>query len=78
MVTVRFNTIAGWPGPRWLRKWLACFGPRPRFQPVGERDWFHEPRDRFVRFFTALPLVVCMPDERSVEYEHACFRRLRT
>ncbi len=77
VVTVIFDAIAEWPWPRALRRLLGRVGLRPRFLPVGERDWFHGPRDRFVRFFTTPPLVVYMPDERGVEYEHTCFRRLQ-
>jgi hypothetical protein len=45
--------------------------------PVGDRDWFHDPPDRFFRFFTTPPVTVYMPNESGVEYEHTCFRRLQ-
>ncbi|MBI5514285.1 MAG: hypothetical protein HY909_10980 [Deltaproteobacteria bacterium] len=77
LVTVLLASIADWPWPRRLRRLLARAGLRPRWLPVGDRDWFHEPQDRFIRFFTTPPLTVYMPDERGVAYEHTCFRRLQ-
>jgi hypothetical protein len=71
----RFADIAAWPRPRRLWRWLARLGWRPRWLPVGERDWFHAPPDRFIRFFTSPPVVVYMPDEVGVEYGNTVFRR---
>jgi hypothetical protein len=71
-VTIYLDDIAEWPRPRWLRRLR-----RPRFLPVGARDWFHDPSDRFFRFFTTPPITVYMPDEKGVEYDRTCFRRLQ-
>jgi hypothetical protein len=65
-VVIRFEDIARWPRPRWLWKLAWRFFRRPRWLPVGDRDWFHAPADRFFRFFTEPPLTVYMPlDEPS-------------
>jgi hypothetical protein len=71
-VTIRLDDVAEWPRPRWL--WRLG---RPRFLRVGERHWFHDPPDRFFRFFTTPPITVYMPDESGVEYEATVFRRLQ-
>ena len=69
---IRLDDIAEWPRPRWL--WRLR---RPRFLPVGERNWFRDPPDRFFRFFTKPLITVYMPDEKGVEYGATCFRRLQ-
>jgi hypothetical protein len=74
-VVFRLEDIAEWPGPRWLRRLLSRLGWRPRWLPVGERDWFHASPDRFIRFFTSPRIVVYMPDETGVEYPYTVFRR---
>jgi hypothetical protein len=71
-VVIRLDDIAQWPPPRWL--WRLR---RPRFLPVGERNWFRDPPDRFFRFFTRPPITVYMPDGKGVEYGDTCFRRLK-
>ena len=76
-VTIRFGAIAAWPRPAWLWRLLARLGWRPRWLPVGERDWFHAPPDRFIRFFSSPPLTLYMPDERGVPYPQTVFRRLQ-
>jgi hypothetical protein len=64
-VTVRFDAIAEWPRPAWLWRLLARLGWRPRWLPVGERD------------FCPTPLTLYMPDERGVPYPETVFRRLQ-
>jgi hypothetical protein len=71
-VVIRLDEIAAWPRPRWL--WRLR---RPCFLPVGERNWFRAPPDRFFRFFTGPPITVYMPDKKGVEYGATCFRRLQ-
>src|SRR5687768_7714855 len=63
LTVVRFDDIARWPRPRWLRRALARLGWRPAWLPVADRDWFHPPAERFFAFYTTPPLVVYMPDE---------------
>jgi len=58
-----FADIAAWPCPAFLWRRLARLGWRPRWLPVGERDWFHPPSERFFRFHTRPPIVVYLPDE---------------
>jgi len=71
----RLENIAAWPRPRWLWRLLVRLGCRPRWLPVGERDWFHAPSERFLRFFSSPPAVVYMPDEAGVKYPDTVFRR---
>ena len=65
VVTHRFADIARWPSPRLLWKLLCRIGLRPRWLPVGDRDWFHEPADMFFRFYTVPRLKVYMPRDES-------------
>src|SRR6185295_14151762 len=52
-VVIRFDDIAKWPRPAWLWRFFVRIGWCRKWVPVGERDWFHPPRDRFFRFFTS-------------------------
>src|SRR5436189_5123338 len=61
VVTHHFMDIARWPGPRWICKTLYRAGVRPRWLPVADRDWFHEPPDMFFEFYTRPRLKVFMP-----------------
>ncbi len=75
--SVSFAEIAHWPRPVRLRRWLARLGWRPRWLPVGERDWFHPPSERFFRFFTRPPIVVYLADEpRDMDYGSTLFGRI--
>src|SRR5262245_26759637 len=45
---------------------------------VANRDWFHEPQDRYFEWFTMPRLKTCMPtDEVSESYSHTCFHQIR-
>jgi hypothetical protein len=73
-----FAEMVEWPRPAWFWRLLARLGWRQRFLPVGERDWFHPPADRFFRFFTSPRVVVYMPDEPAdTSYGDTCFRRVQ-
>jgi hypothetical protein len=76
-VVVHWADIAYWPRPRGLWRRLARLGWKPKWLPIGDRDWFHAPADRFFRFYTDPPLTIYMPDETGVEYHDTCFRRLQ-
>src|SRR5713101_9280566 len=77
-VAFRFSDIAEWPRPAWLWRRLARLGWSRRWFPVGERDWFHSPAERFFRFFTTPPLVIYMPDEPvGTPYGSTSFRRVQ-
>ncbi len=74
----RFADIAEWPRPAFLWRWLARLGWRPRWPPVGERDWFHPPSERFFNFFTRPRIVVYLPDEPpEMDYGSTLFRRVQ-
>jgi hypothetical protein len=78
VVTHRFADIALWPAPALLWKLLYRFGVKPRWLPVADRDWFHEPADMFFTFYTKPPLKVCMPlDESKEDYGSSYFVRVR-
>jgi hypothetical protein len=77
-VSFRFADIAEWPRPAFLWRWLARLGWRPSRLPVGERDWFHPPSERFFRFSTQPRIVVSMPDEPAeTSYGSTLFRRVQ-
>ena len=72
-----FAEMAQCPRPAWLWCLLARLRWRQPFLPVGERDWFRPPTDRFFRFFTTR-IVVYMPDEPAeTSYGDAWFRRVQ-
>jgi hypothetical protein len=74
----RFADIASWRQPAPLWRWLFRMGWRQRWLPVGERDWFHPPSERFFRFYTRPPIVVFMPDEpRETNYGDTLFFRVQ-
>jgi len=76
-VRVRFADIARWPRPALLRRLASCYKWRPKWFPVGDRDWFHPHRDRCFRFYTDPPLVVFLTDEdESIGYGETLFRRV--
>ena len=57
---------------------LARAGLRPRWLPVGERDWFKAKSERFFRFYTWPPIVVYMPEEPAeADYGSTLFRRVQ-
>lgn len=77
-IVIRFADIAEWPRPRWLWRVLARFGRPPSWLPVGERDWFHPPPDRFIRFFSNPRIVVYMAAEpEDVNYAETLFYRVK-
>jgi hypothetical protein len=67
-VSIKFTAIAKWPRPQWLWKGLALLGKRPSWLPVGDRDWFHPPPDRFFIFYTTPKLVIYMPSDEPEAY----------
>ncbi len=74
---IRFTEIARWPRPAWLWRSLSRFGWRPRCLCVGERDWFHPPRDRFFAFFTTPRIVVYLTDDPEAGYVNTLFVRVQ-
>lgn len=78
-VVHRFEDIARWPRPAWIWRFLYRHGYRPRWLPVGRRDWFHKPRDRFFIFYTTPEITVFMIDEerQQVGYRDSLFRRIQ-
>ena len=79
LVMHRFADIARWPTPSFAWKLLYRMGIRPRWLPVADRDWFHEPADMFFEFYTSPRLKVCMPrDERKEDYGLSYFVRVQS
>jgi hypothetical protein len=77
-VTHRFTAIARWPKPALLWKLLYRLDVKPRWLPVADRDWFHEPADMFFAFYTTPRLKVCMPrDESKEDYGSSYFVRIQ-
>ena len=78
VVTYRFAHIARWPRPAFLWKLLYRLGVKPSWLPVADRDWFREPADMFLEFYTKPPLKVFMPrDECKDDYESSYFVRIQ-
>lgn len=75
---VWFSQIARWPRPAWLWGLLSCFGIRPKWLPIADRDWFHAPRDRFFAFYASPPIVIYMPaEDRETPYAETVFRKIQ-
>jgi hypothetical protein len=73
--TILYEDLAERPRPRWWWRFTARWARRGGTY-IGERDWFHLPVERFVRFFTSPPLVIYMPDETGVAYGSTVFCRM--
>ncbi len=74
-VTFLFVDMARWPKPTAFWRWMYRCGRPPKWLPVGERDWFHEPPNRFFRFFTDPPLILYMPVDEPEGYSEGNFSR---
>jgi hypothetical protein len=72
---IRFDDIAQWPRPRWFWRLVARCGWRPSWLPVGERDWFRPPPERFFPFFTTPRITIFLPDDPEEGYGRTLFRR---
>jgi hypothetical protein len=76
-VTIRFIDIARWPRPAWAWRVLWRVGRKPGWLPVADRDWFHPPAERFLRFYTDPQLVVRMPVGDLYPRDGSTFGRLQ-
>jgi hypothetical protein len=73
-----FERMARYPKPKWLWRFLARLGWWKGFVPVGDRDWFHPPKDRYFRFYSSPAVIVYMPDEPvGLNYADTCFRHVQ-
>ena len=74
----RFVNIADFGRtPRWLGRWLLRMRIRPRFLPVADRYWFHDPQDMFFVFYTTPRIKIFMPHDEVKEVTNSCFGRVR-
>jgi hypothetical protein len=48
--------------------------PWPRI--IGARDWFHQPPERFIRFYTQPPITVYMLKDDAEDYAPSCCYRI--
>jgi hypothetical protein len=76
-VVIRFFDIAQWPRPKGLWRFLFRIGRRPSWLPVGDRDWFHPPHERFFRFYTQPSITVYMPGDEVKDYQESYFWRVQ-
>ena len=77
-LSLPFVEMVEWPQPKWFWQLMAWLGWKRRFLAVGERDWFHPPKNRFFRFFSSPPVVVYMPEEPAdSSYGNTLFRRVQ-
>jgi hypothetical protein len=74
-VIFRFADIARWPRPARFHQLLWRIGWRPGWLPVGDRDWFHRPAERFFRFYTTPTIIVYMPKDEPLDWGESHFHR---
>jgi len=76
---ISFETIAQWPKPIWFWKAVHNVGWRSKFGLcVGERDWFHAPRDRFFTFYSEPRITIFMADEPlETDYGQTLFFKVK-
>ena len=75
-VVFRFMDMASWPQPAWFWRLLHRAGWRSAGPPVGERDWFQSPPDRYFSFYSEPPLVVFMPVDERDDYDRSTFMQI--
>ncbi len=68
---------ARFPRPRALRRLAFRWGMRPKWLPVGERDWCQPPGQQFFRFYSRPEVVVFVPESESEAYGTSLFRRIQ-
>jgi hypothetical protein len=76
VVVHMFEDFARWPQPVALWRVLFRLGYRMSRLDIGDRDWFHDPPDRYFRFYTSPPTTICMPDD-AADDAASTFSRVR-
>jgi hypothetical protein len=77
-VKVHFEAIGRRPEGRLVSALKRFAGRKPAPAMVGEKDWFHAPPERWMRFFTSPPLTISMPaDEITGPYGETYFYRIQ-
>ena len=71
-----FEDMVQWPRHHWIFSILEKFHLRSRWRPIGERDWFHKPGERFFRFFTTPPIQIYIPDTEEMDYHHSIYLKV--
>ena len=74
---VRLVDIARFPRPRFVWRLAFRLGLRPKWLPVGERDWCKPRGQQYFRFYTSPPLTVFVPASEVEEYGSSVFRRIQ-
>jgi hypothetical protein len=72
---IYFEEIAKPAGSSFSRVINRLFGGHNLLM-IGERDWFHEPKDRFFRIFTEPQITFYMPVNDTSDYGNCCFTRI--
>ena len=73
---IYFQEIAKPTGSLFLRVINRLFR-KQNLLMIGERDWFHDPKDRFFRIFTEPQITFCMPVDDTSDFGNCCFSRIR-
>jgi hypothetical protein len=76
-LTFRFIEMVRWPQPVWFWRLLRRATGRPVGLPVGDRDWFHSPPDRYFSLYTDPRLVLFMPTDEPDEYGRGTFAQIQ-
>lgn len=74
---IPFVTMVRWPWPRVFWKMAFRIGLRHRWLPVADRDWCHDPQERYFDFYTEPRVRVYMPKTDGTGYEGTCFQRIK-
>ena len=72
-----FSEIARPLGIRWLYRLTRALGLRGAGGMVADRDWFHDPKDRFFAFYTQPQIRIYMPVDDVQDYGRCCFHRVK-
>jgi hypothetical protein len=76
-ITFPFRQIGRRQEPRLVSFLKRLVGKYPYPAMVGERDWFHPPKERYFLWYTKPPLKTCMPEDELEDYAPSYFLRIQ-
>ena len=75
--TILFADIARPQESRWRSAIKKLFGLVPWPELVADRDWFHQPKDRFFIFYTEPNIKIYMPQDEVEDHHESYFFRIQ-